>query len=83
MIVDRNVAQSLATAHCADGSMALTGKNGYSGARYVQSLQAAQEWIFNYGPERFQGPERDTPLLRIFDKIAFASAVTTSAVILV
>jgi hypothetical protein len=73
VIIDRNVAQSLARARRTDGRPVLTGKRGYSGQRYVQSLEAVQEWIVNYGSERFQALEPDTPLLRIFDKIAFAS----------
>jgi hypothetical protein len=81
LIIDRNVAQSLAVARRADGSPVLTGKSGYSGARYVQSLQAVQEWIANYGPERFQALEEGKPLLRIFDKIAFANGITASAIL--
>lgn len=70
MIVDGNTAKTLRTI------CGITFRNstqpGYSGQRYVECLSVARELIRKYGAERFRALEWGTPLLRIFDKIAFA-----------
>jgi hypothetical protein len=49
-----------------------TAQPGYSGDLYIQSLFAIRDLIANYGIDRFRSLESGTPLMRIFDKIAFA-----------
>ena len=70
MIVDRNTARAIRDA------FAVPYKNstqpGYSGKYYVQSLNATKKMMVGYGAERFRSLEPGTPVMRIFDKIAFA-----------
>jgi len=48
------------------------GQPGYSSDLYIQSLFAIRDLIANHGIDRFRSLESGTPLIRIFDKIAFA-----------
>jgi hypothetical protein len=48
-----------------------TTQPGYSVERYVQCLKKAQEEIRAYGYDRFRLLEPQTPLARLFDKVAF------------
>ncbi len=70
MIVDGNTAATLRT------TCGIAFKNstqpGYSGEFYLESLCVARDLILKYGAERFRSLEWGMPLLRIFDKIAFA-----------
>jgi hypothetical protein len=48
-----------------------TSQPGYSAEKYIDCLKKAQAEILGYGPERFTDLEANTPLARIFDKVAF------------
>ncbi len=70
MIVDRNTARAIRTTFGVPYTN--TTQPGYSGKYYVQSLNAVKKMVAEYGAERFRSLEPGTPVMRIFDKIAFA-----------
>jgi hypothetical protein len=73
MIIDRNAARVL-RAECGV-SYKDTTQPGYSGDLYVCSLATTKDLILSYGVERFRSLEPGMPIMRIFDKIAFAHNV--------
>lgn len=79
LIIDRYAGQSIDRARLANGSPVRSGRRGDGGAHYVQALESAQAWIIDYGVDRFRALEPGTPLMRIFDKIAFARGTTSTA----
>jgi hypothetical protein len=48
-----------------------TTQPGYSAKKYLECIETAQAEIVRYGPERFADLEANTPVCRIFDKVAF------------
>ena len=70
IILDSNVAAAFRENHPEIGFKATT-QPGYSAARYVQCLKLAKEEIRAYGYDRFRLLEPQTPLARLFDKVAF------------
>jgi hypothetical protein len=72
MIIDRNTAKALKE-EC-NIPFRNTTQPGYTAELYVRSLKSAKSLIIEYGEERFRALEPGTPLMRIFDKIAFTSA---------
>jgi hypothetical protein len=69
IIVDRNVARSFRKHHVIDFKSGT--QPGYSAEKYVECLRKAQEEIHAYGYERLCSIEPQTPLARLFDKVAF------------
>jgi hypothetical protein len=70
MIVDRNTSRAIRDAFGVPYKN--TTQPGYSEKYYVQSLNAVKKMIVEYGTERFRSLEPGTPVMRVFDKIAFA-----------
>lgn len=73
MIVDRNTAQAIRDTFGVPYKK--TTQPGYSGKYYVQSLTAAMNLMVENGADRFRSLEPGTPVMRIFDKIAFAHSL--------
>jgi len=69
-IVDSNTAKVLK--RLCDIPYQNTTQPGYSGEMYVRSLCGIQNLIAHCGVEQFRSLEIGTPVLRIFDKLAFA-----------
>ncbi len=69
-IIDSNTAQVLR--RVCDIPYHNTTQPGYSSELYIRSLSAIRSLIAHYGVDQFRSLEIGTPVLRIFDKIAFA-----------
>jgi hypothetical protein len=69
IMIDSNVARSFRKHHAIGFKRAT--QPGYSAERYVECLKKAQEEIRAYGYDRFCMLEPQTPLARLFDKVAF------------
>jgi hypothetical protein len=68
IIVDSNAARAFKAAH----SIRSTAPK-YSAKLYLQRMECAKKDIIEYGVERFQALEPDTPITRIYDKLTFAT----------
>lgn len=75
LIIDRNSALALREVGIPYTN---TTQPGYSSERYVQSLTAAKDMIEEYGAKQFRSLEDGTPLMRVFDKIAYAHSALAS-----
>jgi hypothetical protein len=71
MIIDANIARILRI-FCGIPYKNTT-QPGYSGELYVRSLKVVKKLIVEYGEENFRSLENQSPIMRVFDKIAFAS----------
>jgi hypothetical protein len=71
MIIDSNVARVLRAVFGIPYRAST--QPGYSGKRYVRSLLEVKKGILAYGVGRFAALEPGTPIMRVFDKIAFSS----------
>jgi hypothetical protein len=71
MIIDSNVAKVLKAVF--DIPYRASTQPGYSGKLYIRSLLEVQKGIWGYGVDRFAALEPGTPIMRVFDKIAFSS----------
>lgn len=70
MIIDSNTASTLRNNF--EIPYRNTAQPGYSSAKYIQSLTAIKTLLVDYGENQFRSLEPATPVMRIFDKIAFA-----------
>ena len=70
LIIDRNTARALQAAFGI--AYRNTTQPGYSSKLYVQSLTAVRDMIKEYGARKLRSLEAGTPLMRVFDKVAFA-----------
>jgi len=71
MIIDANIARTLRNYF--EIPYRNTPQPGYSGELYVRSLKVVKDLIVEYGERNFRSLENQSPIMRIFDKIAFAS----------
>jgi len=69
IMLDRNAAMAFQEHHKI--GFRRTTQPGYSAERYLKCLEKAQAEISGYGPERLLALEPNTPIARIFDKVAF------------
>jgi len=70
MIIDANIARILRNF----GKIPYrnTTQPGYSDEFYIQSLKVVKDMIVEYGEDNFRSLESQSPIMRVFDKIAFA-----------
>lgn len=68
-MVDGNVAKAFREHHVVNYKKST--QPGYTAKKYVDCLQHAQDEIRRYGFEKFMRIEPDTPLARLFDKVAW------------
>ncbi len=69
IMIDQHTARALQTQHGVDYRD--RPPQGYTAEKYLQCLTHAQKEIAKYGPERLSEHEPGTPLVRIFDKVAW------------
>jgi hypothetical protein len=69
IMLDRNAAMAFQKHHMV--GFRQTTQPGYSAQNYFKCLELAKKEIVEFGVERFHALEPDTPVARIFDKIAF------------
>lgn len=71
LIIDRNAARFLKREF--DIPYRIHSRGPYSAELYLKAMKAVKRKIGDYGVRRFADLEPGTPMLRIFDKIAFAT----------
>ncbi len=69
IMLDRNVARAFQKHHKVGFRLAT--QPGYSAEKYLRCLEKAKDEIVGFGPESFVALEPNTPIARIFDKVAF------------
>jgi hypothetical protein len=70
MIIDANIARILR--NFGEIPYRNTAQPGYSDKLYIQSLKVVKDMIVRYGEDNFRSLESQSPIMRVFDKIAFA-----------
>lgn len=71
IIIDSNAARAFKAAH--DVPFRNATRPGYSAERYIECMTFAQMDIYQYGGDKFQALEPNTPLTRIYDKLTFVT----------
>lgn len=71
IIVDSNASRAFWMSHAVP--FRNIAQPGYSDRLYVQCMECAKKDIIEYGVERFQSLEPDTPITRIYDKLTFVT----------
>ena len=71
IMVDSNAARAFRIAHSVPFKNAT--RPGYSAERYVECMKFAQKDISQYGSDKFQALEPNTPITRIYDKLTFVT----------
>jgi hypothetical protein len=74
IVLDRNVASAFRRHHQME--FANTTQPGYTAEKYFACLKHAKAEIEAYGVERFRSIEPATPLVRLFDKVAWVAGKT-------
>jgi len=71
IMVDSNAARAFKAAH--NIPFKNTTQPGYSAERYVECMKLAKTDITDYGSDKFQALEPNTPITRIYDKLTFVT----------
>jgi len=71
IIIDSNAARAFKSAH--NMPFRKNAPQGYSAERYFECMNLVKIDISDYGSDKFQALESDTPISRIYDKLTFVT----------